>query len=61
MSTIFPVLNSYVCRIRQSIPNWNTLFKKGCVSAAVLTLPNTSLYQVVTYAVSVTVAVAVFS
>ncbi len=21
------VLNSYVCRIRQSIPNWNTLFK----------------------------------
>ncbi len=22
-----PVLNSYVCRIRQSIPNWNILFK----------------------------------
>jgi hypothetical protein len=22
-----PVLNSYICRIRQSIPNWNTLFK----------------------------------
>ncbi len=28
------VLNSYVCRIRQSIPNWNTLFKKGCASVA---------------------------
>ena len=27
-------MNSYVCRIRQSIPNWNTLFKKGCASAA---------------------------
>ena len=24
------VLNSYACRIRQSFPNWNTLFKKGC-------------------------------
>jgi hypothetical protein len=22
-----PVLTSYICRIRQSIPNWNTLFK----------------------------------
>ncbi len=27
-----PVLNSYVCRISQSIPNWNTKFKKGCAS-----------------------------
>ncbi len=31
MSAIFlSVLNSYVCRMRQSIPNRNTLFKKGC-------------------------------
>ena len=44
-----PVLNSYVFRIRQSIPNWNTLFKKGCVSAAAQTSPHPSLYQVITY------------
>jgi hypothetical protein len=35
MCTFFSILNSYVCRIRHIIPKWNTLFKKGCVSAAV--------------------------
>ncbi len=37
-----PVLNSYVCRTRQSIPNWNTLFKKGCVSAAAQISPHST-------------------
>ena len=37
-----PVLNSYVCRIRQSIPNWNTLFKKGCASAAAQMSPHST-------------------
>jgi hypothetical protein len=37
-----PVLNSYVCRIRQSIPNWNTSFKKGCLSAAAQMLPHSA-------------------
>ncbi len=31
---VFPILNSYVCRIRHIIPKWNTLFEKGCVSVA---------------------------
>jgi hypothetical protein len=35
-----PVLNSYRCEIKQSIPNWNTLFKKGSVSAAAQILPH---------------------
>ena len=37
-----PVLNSYVRRIRQSIPNWNTLFKKGCASAAAQMSPHST-------------------
>ncbi len=37
-----PVLNSYVCRIRHSIPNWNTLFKKGCASAAAQMSPHST-------------------
>ena len=37
-----PVLNSYICRICQSIPNWNTLFKKGCASAAAQMSPHST-------------------
>ncbi len=34
MGTYFLILKSYVYRIRHIIPKCNTLFKKGCVSAA---------------------------
>ncbi len=52
---LLPVLNSYICRIQQSIPNWNTLFKKRlciCCSADVATfhrhrqlVPSYNLFQ----------------
>ncbi len=37
-----PELNSYVCIIKQSIPNWNTLFKKGCVSVVAQMSPHST-------------------